>query len=59
MKKLTLTIAIILLVIIGGGIYLGVTSEEETIREKLGFSEPEEEKPQGVTIKEIVNGDST
>ncbi len=60
MKKLTLIIGtILILIVVGGGIYLGVTLEVETIKEKLGFDEIEEKKPQGVTIKEIVSGDNT
>ena len=59
MNKPILTIAIILLVIVGGGIYLNTLDKEE-IKGKLDniFQKEEPEEPQGVTIKEIVSGDN-
>ena len=60
MNKL-ITIGIILLVVLGGGIYLGITNKINPI-EKLNeiFQEEEkQEEPKGITIKEIVSGDNT
>jgi len=61
MKKLTLIIGtILILFIIGGGIYLGITSDKVNPIEKLGkiFQEEEQEKPKGITIKEVISGDN-
>ena len=55
MKKLTLTIAIILLIIVGGGIYLDITSDKINLIEKLGKIFQEEEKePDRIIAKELI-----
>jgi len=61
MKKLTLIIGIILiLVIVGGGIYLNTLEENPIKKLELNniFQEEEEQEPQGIVIKEVVRGDN-
>ncbi len=54
MKKITLTIAIILLVIIGGGIYLGITDKINPIEKLYEIFQEEEKEPDGIIIREVV-----